>query len=97
MLKINDLSLDKLRGSSDILPSKAKAQVLLEKLFNGEIDNSTFNAGIELLRQDNKHKGAPDGYADVTTNGLCYDKLRGSYDKSIFVDRFFSIFLAKIH
>ena len=45
------------------LPSKAKAQVLLEKLFNGEIDNSTFNAGIELLRQDNKHDGVLDGYA----------------------------------
>ena len=45
------------------LPSKAKAQILLEKLFNGEIDNATFNAGIELLRQDNKHEGVPDGYA----------------------------------
>ncbi|GAH72482.1 unnamed protein product, partial [marine sediment metagenome] len=45
------------------LSSKAKAQVLLEKLFNGELDNATFNAGIELLRQDNKHKGVPDGYA----------------------------------
>ncbi|OLS30436.1 MAG: putative tyrosine recombinase XerC-like protein [Candidatus Heimdallarchaeota archaeon AB_125] len=45
------------------LPNKAKAQILLEKLFNGEIDNSTFNAGIELLRQDNNHDGVLDGYA----------------------------------
>ena len=45
------------------LPVKAKAQTLLEKLFNGEIDNTTFNAGLELLRSDRKHEEEVIGYA----------------------------------
>ena len=36
------------------LPPKAKAQILIDKLFNGEINNTTFNAGIELLQQKEK-------------------------------------------
>ena len=45
------------------LPVKAKAQVLLEKLFNGDVDNSTFSAGLELLRPDKNHKEEVTGYA----------------------------------
>ena len=45
------------------LPVKAKAQTLLEKLFDGEIDNTTFNAGLELLRSNRKHEEEVIGYA----------------------------------
>ena len=60
-------ALDYLRTQEEIdyskLPVKAKAQVLLEKLFNGDIDNSTFSAGLELLRPDKVHKEEVTGYA----------------------------------
>lgn len=45
------------------LPTKGKAQILLDKLFNGEIDNQTFNAGIELLRHSKRQDGGLNGYA----------------------------------
>lgn len=43
------------------LSPKSKAQVLIDKLFNGEINNATFNAGIELLQHNEKkeEKGDP--------------------------------------
>lgn len=62
-------ALEYLRNQEDnftdynTLPVKAKAQVLLDKLFKGEIDNQTFNAGIELLRYDTKPEGGQTGYA----------------------------------
>ena len=60
-------ALDYLRNQEEIdyskLPVKAKAQALLEKLFNGDIDNSTFSAGLELLRPDKDHKEEVTGYA----------------------------------
>ena len=45
------------------LPVKARAQLLMDKLFNGEIDNTTFNAGLELLKPGKKHKEDVIGYA----------------------------------
>lgn len=45
------------------LPVKARAQLLMDKLFKGEIDNATFNAGMELLRPEKSHEGEVKGYA----------------------------------
>jgi len=36
---------------------------LIDKFFKGEIDNTTFNAGLELLKPGKKHMENVVGYA----------------------------------